>query len=266
MIGDNLIQPGPGRVSTAQLAFHVFPAHPLDDRLPTDAPHIDVNEGDITGGTSSEGCVLTTLFAVPRKFLSVSEAPRSRSVNVLVGDNPGDLLTASVHNTPDTLLDSGEYHISREDQFVSRPERRSGREWWGTRTRESRRCETSFFSTPWRQVRRDTAGAGGKVLRFRPLFSANSFLDHAVDDLDGLGADFDRFATYHVGLGQSRARPWIADDKAPRRKRRAGRGRARNRSGCRMRAAWGGVGRGSGGMGSGIGNVIFGCVAHSRNQ
>jgi hypothetical protein len=76
MIGDNLIQLGPGRVSTAQLALHVFPTHPLDDRLPTDPPHIDVHEGDITGGTSSKGCVLATLLTTPAKFLPSAEAPK----------------------------------------------------------------------------------------------------------------------------------------------------------------------------------------------
>lgn len=100
MLGDNLIQLGPGRVSAAQFGFHVFLTHPLYDRLPTDAPHIDVHEGDITGGASSKGCGLTTLLATPGGFLSVSGAPRSRSVNVLVSDNPGDLLTASVDDAP----------------------------------------------------------------------------------------------------------------------------------------------------------------------
>jgi len=109
MVGDNLIQLGPGRVSAAQLAFHVFLAHPLDDRLPADAPHIDVDESDITGGASSEGCILTALLAT------------------LVGDDPGDLLTTGVKDALYTLVDRGENHISREDEFVSLPERRSGR-------------------------------------------------------------------------------------------------------------------------------------------
>ena len=127
MAGDNLIQPGPGRVSAAQLAFHIFPTQPLDNRLPTDAPHIDVHEGDIAGGASSKGCIVTALLAIPGRFLSVSEAQRSRSVNVLVGDNPSDLLTTSVNKALDTLLDSGEHYVGREDEFVFRPERRSGR-------------------------------------------------------------------------------------------------------------------------------------------
>ena len=151
MIGDNLIQPGPGRVSTAQLAPRIFLTRPLDDRLPTDAPHIYVHEGNVMGGTSSEGCVLTTLLAMPGRFISVSESPRSRSVNVLVGDNPGNLLTTCVNHTFDTFLDSGEYYVSREDEFVSLPERRSGRKRRRARIREGRgRCETSFFSTPRR--------------------------------------------------------------------------------------------------------------------
>ena len=137
MIGDNPTQLGPGRISTAQLAFHVFLTHPLDDRLPTNSPHIDVHEGHITGSASSKGGVLTTLLAVPGRFLSVSEALRSGSVNVLMGDHPGDLLATGVNHTLNTLLDSGDYHVSRKDEFISLPERRSGRKWRGTIIRES---------------------------------------------------------------------------------------------------------------------------------
>jgi hypothetical protein len=107
MIGDNLIQLGPGRVSTAQLAPRVFLTYPPDDRLPTDPPHIDVHEGDITGGSSSKGCVLTTLLATPASIFPSARHPRSRLVNLLVGDEPGDLLTTGVNNTHDTLLNSG---------------------------------------------------------------------------------------------------------------------------------------------------------------
>jgi len=58
------------------------------------------------GGANSKGCVLTTLLAVPGRFLSVSEAPRSGFVNVLMSDNPGDLLTTGVNHTLNALLDS----------------------------------------------------------------------------------------------------------------------------------------------------------------
>ena len=96
-----------------------------------------------------------------------------------------------------------------------------------------------------------------------PFFSANSFLDQAVDNLDGLGADLDRFTADLVGLGQNRACPCIADHKPSRRKRRTGGGRTRGRSGWIMRVVWGEVGRG---VGFGVGNVVLGCVARSRNQ
>lgn len=191
---------------------------------------------------------MATLLAISERPLSVSEAPRPRSVNVPVSDNPGDLLTTNINNTLDTLLNSGEHYVSRKDKFVPRPERRSGRKWWETGVRESRgRCKTLLFSTPWWQVWRDAANARGRVLEFRFLSSASSFLDQAVDDLDGLGTDFDSFATYHVGLGQNRTRLWVADDKAPTKKRRTGRGRSGSR--CRVRVAWGEVGRGRRGVG-----------------
>lgn len=150
VFGDNLIQLGSGGISTAQLGFHVLLAGPLDDRPPTDTPHIDVYESDITSGASSKGCILTTLFATSRRFLSVSEASRSRSVNVLVGDNPGDFLTTRIKGAPNTLLDGGENYIGREDEFISLPECGSGRKWRGTRIVEIRgRCMISVFSMPW---------------------------------------------------------------------------------------------------------------------
>lgn len=68
MVGDDLIQPGPGRVSAAQLTFHVLLADPLDDRPPTDTPQIDVYEGDVTSGASGEGCGLPAVFAMPGKL------------------------------------------------------------------------------------------------------------------------------------------------------------------------------------------------------
>jgi len=127
MVGDDLIQLGPGGVSTAQVAFHVLFAEPLDNRLPTNTPHIHVYECDITSGASSKGCVLTTLLTTPGRFLSFSEAPRSRLANVLVGDNPGDLLATGIKDTLYTLIDSGENYIGGEDELVSLPECRSGR-------------------------------------------------------------------------------------------------------------------------------------------
>jgi len=230
MVGHNLIQFGPGGVSTAQVAFHVLLAEPLDDRLPTNAPHIHVYECDITSGASSKGCVLTTLLTTPGRFLSVNEAPRSRLTNILVGDNPGDLLATGVKKTLYTLIDSGENYIGREDELVSLPERRSGRELRRrTRIGESRgRCEIPL--SPWWHVWGSTTAPRGGVLRFRFLFSTNSFLDQAVDDLDGLSADFDRFPTNRVGLGQSRPCLRIADHNPSTRKRRARGGRTRSRS------------------------------------
>ena len=111
-VGSNLIQPGPGRVSTAQFALSVLLACLFDDRPPTDASHIDVHEGNITSCASSKSCVVTTLLAAPARFLSVSEVSRSRPVNVLMGDNPGDFLTAGINDTLDTLINSGEDCIS----------------------------------------------------------------------------------------------------------------------------------------------------------
>jgi len=100
---NDLIQLGPGRVSTAQLAFRVFLAYPSNDRPPADAPHIDVHESNITSGPCSEGCVLTTLLTT------------------LVGDNPGYLLPTTVNNTFDTLFKGGEDYVGREDEFVPLP-------------------------------------------------------------------------------------------------------------------------------------------------
>ena len=118
-----------------------------------------------------------------------------------MGDNSGDLFTASLYDAFDALLDGGEDHISRENEFVPFPERRSGREWW--RAGIGVRWETLGSSIPWGQVWRSTAGVGSGTLRFRFIFSAYGFLDQAIDDFDGLGADFHRFATNHMSLGQS---------------------------------------------------------------
>lgn len=207
MVGSDLIQPGPGGVSAAKLAFHVLLAGPLDDRPPTNTPHIDVHESDVTSSTSSEGCGLTTLFTTPRSFsLSVSNTWRSKSVNVLVGDDPGDLFTAGIDDTLYALFEGGENHVGREDEFVSFPECGSGREWRRTRVGGVLgRSEAPLFSSPWWHVRGNAASGRAGVLWFRFLFSSNGFLDQAVDDLDGLCADFDRFAANGMGLGQSRA-------------------------------------------------------------
>lgn len=100
----------------------------------------------------------------------------------------------------------------------------------------------------------------------RFLFSANSFFDQTVDDLDGLGTDFDRFATDHVSLSQSRARLRIADHKSSVREgRRTRRGRTRSHSGGRLRGGWREVGRGRS-VWFGVGNVVLGCIARSREQ
>lgn len=64
LIGD-LAQPGPVGIPTGQPAFHILLTEPPYDRLPRETPHIDVHEGDITSGASSESCVLATLFATP---------------------------------------------------------------------------------------------------------------------------------------------------------------------------------------------------------
>ena len=207
VVGEDLIQLGPSRVSAAQLAFHVLLSDPPDDRPPTNAPHIDVYEGDITSGSSSKGCVLTTLFAMPRRISSVSSTPRSWPVNVLVGDDPSDLLATGVNDAPYTLVDSGENYIGREDEFISRPKGRSRRKRRKTRIvgRQGGR-ETPFSSIPRREIWRNTASARSRALGFRILFSANSSLYQTVDDFDGLRADFDCFATDRVGLGQNRAR------------------------------------------------------------
>ena len=128
VVSDDLVQLGPGRVSTTQLASRVFLTQPSNDRLPADAPHIDVHESNITSGTGSEGCVLTAFFTTPERFREVSEAlVRSRSSNVLMGDNPGDLLPTTVNNTFDTLFEGGEDYIGREDDLVPLPECRSRR-------------------------------------------------------------------------------------------------------------------------------------------
>ena len=128
VVGDDLIQLGPVGVSTAQVAFDVLLAEPLDDGPPSDPPHIDIHEGDVTGGTSSKGCVLATLLPTPERVSSVGNIPRSGWGNVLVGDDSGDFFTAGLYDTLDTLLDSGEHHISRENELIPFPERRSGRE------------------------------------------------------------------------------------------------------------------------------------------
>lgn len=146
-------------------------------------------------------------------------------MNVLVGDDPGDLVTASVNDAFDTFLDSGEDNIGRENDFVPFPECGSGRKRWRTRIGGGR--EAPLFPTPpWG----NTASARRRTLRFRSLFSADSFLDQAVDDLDGLGTDVHSFATNHVSLGQSRAGPWVADNEPSVRRGRAGRGRTRSQT------------------------------------
>jgi len=65
VVGDDLIKLGPVGIPTAQVAFNVLLAGPLHNGPPTDAPHIDVHEGDVTSGTSSKGCVLAALFPTP---------------------------------------------------------------------------------------------------------------------------------------------------------------------------------------------------------
>ena len=122
-------------------------------------------------------------------------------MNVLVGDDPSDLVATGINDALYALFDGRENDISREDEFVSRPECRSGREW--RRTRIKGRCEPPFLSVPWRQVRGSAATARTRTLGFRFVFPTNGSLDQTVDDLDGLGTDFDRFATNRVGLGQS---------------------------------------------------------------
>ena len=111
VVGDDLIQLGPVGIPAAQVGFNVLLAGPLDDGPPTDTPHIDVHEGDVTSGTSSKGCVLATFFPTPRRVVSAGNIQRSEWANILVGDNPGDLLTASVNDALDTLLDGGENYI-----------------------------------------------------------------------------------------------------------------------------------------------------------
>jgi hypothetical protein len=228
VVGNDLIQLGPVGVSTAQLGFHKLPAGPPDNRPPPNTPHIDVHKGDVAGGASSKGCVLTTLFTAPGgEVFPVSDVPRSGSVNLLVGNDPGDLFTTGVKYASYTLIDGGENYLSRENDLVSRPECRSGREGRGARIKGSR---TPLSSVPWRQVRRNTASPRSRI---RSLFPTDSLLDQAVDDLDGLGADFDRFATHRVGLGQSRACPWITDHNPSVGERRTGGGRTRRRIGRR---------------------------------
>jgi len=201
---DDLIQLGPGRLSAAQLAFRVFLSQPPNDRLPADAPHIDVHESNVASGAGSKSRVLTTLFAT------------------LMGDNPGDLLPTTFNNAFDTLLKGGEDHIGREDDFIPRPERRSRSKWGRAGIGEARRCGNAPFSDPRGEVRGGAVRARGKIRVYLFFLSASSLLDQAVDDLDGPGADFDRLAAYYVGLGQSRTRPWVADDNPARRGRRAG--------------------------------------------
>jgi len=79
VVGDNLIQLGPVGISTAQVGFNVLLAGPLHNGPPTNTPHIDVHEGDVTSGTSSKGCVLATLLPAPRRvFQSVTYQDQSR--------------------------------------------------------------------------------------------------------------------------------------------------------------------------------------------
>lgn len=68
VVGHDLVQPGPVGVPTAQLAFHVLLADPLHDRPSTDAPHIDIYEGDIASSSGSKGCVVATLLATPGRI------------------------------------------------------------------------------------------------------------------------------------------------------------------------------------------------------
>lgn len=263
---DDLIQLGPGRVSTAQLAFRVFLSRPSNDRLPANTPHIYVHESNVANGAGSKGCVLAALLTAPGGFLSVNEALRSRSLNVLVGDNPGDLLRTAVKNAFDTLFKGGEDHLGREDDSVPLPERRSRREWRKAGVGETRgRCGNALFSDPRRGVRRDSVDARGGIRVSLFLFSANSPLDQAIDDFDGLSTDFDRLAAYHVGLGQSRTCPWVTDDNPVMRGRRSGRRGTGGRSGSRMRIGWGEEGGGRGSVRFGVGNVVLGRVAHSSN-
>ena len=262
MATNDLIQLRPGRVSTAQLALRVFLSQPSNDRLPADAPRIDVYESNIASSAGSEGCIMTTLLAAPRRFRLVNGRSRSRSLNVLMGDNPGDLLRTAVKNTFDTLIKGGEDYLGGEDDSVPLPERRSMRDWWGTGIGETRgRCRNPLFSDPRRRVWRAGVYARGRVRVYLFIFSANGPLDQAIDDLDGLSTDFDRLAAYYVGLGQSRTRPWVADDDPAMGGRRSRRRGTRSRSGSRIRICWG-----EGGVGSGVGNVVLGCVAHSSNQ
>ena len=67
MVGNDLVQLGPIGIPTAQVAFNVLLAGPLDDGPSTDTPHIDIHEGNVTSGTSGKGCVLATLFPTPER-------------------------------------------------------------------------------------------------------------------------------------------------------------------------------------------------------
>lgn len=96
VFGDNLVQPGPVGIPAGQFSFRILFTDPPYDSLPCETSGIDVHEGNITNGACSEGRVLTTLFTTPGGNGRVSEISRSRSLSVLVGDNPGDLLTAHV--------------------------------------------------------------------------------------------------------------------------------------------------------------------------
>jgi len=215
MVGDDVIQLGPSGISTAQLGSRVLPANPPDDRLPTDTLHIDIYEGNITSDAGSKGCVMTTLLAT------------------LVGDNLSDLITSGGNDAFYALFNRGENYVSREDYFVSFPEHGSGGKWRGTMIGGSvGRWETPHSSIPWWQVWRDTTSTRSRILWYRPLSSANSYLYQAADSSDGPGADFDRFATNHVGLGQNRARPWIGDHKSLMRRKRIRRSRTRGRFRC----------------------------------
>jgi len=186
MVGDDLVQPGPVGVPTAQLAFHVLPTEPPDDRLPADAPQVDVHEGDVTCGAGSKSCVVAALFST------------------LVSDDPSDLSAAGVKEAHDTLFDGRKHDICRENDLVSLPQCRSGRK-WGAGIGESRgRGGIPLSSRPWWDV--------WGVLGPRFLFSASGFLDQAVDDLDSLSTDSDSFAANRVCLCQGGSRQRLTEE------------------------------------------------------
>lgn len=57
----------------------------------------------------------------------VSEVPRSRSMSVLMGDNPGNLLATGVEDTGHTLFYGRQHYLCRENELVPLPQRRFGR-------------------------------------------------------------------------------------------------------------------------------------------